>query len=80
MANAPFKIAFFGDGGTEAVQGTTFYHDIGGYSSGYVRRDGEFAAAGPSVQAVARFIHSQSPPLPGKLTPLHLDHFFHQGA
>jgi hypothetical protein len=20
------------------------------------------------------------PPLPGKLTPLHLDHFFHQGA
>ena len=21
-----------------------------------------------------------SPPLPGKLTPLHLDHFFHQGA
>lgn len=59
--NAPFKIAFFGDGGTEVVQGTTFYHDIGGYSSGYTTRDGEFAAAGPSVQAVARFIHSQAP-------------------
>ena len=22
----------------------------------------------------------REPPLPGKLTPLHLDHFFHQGA
>jgi len=62
MATTPFKIAFFGDGGTEVVQGSSFYHDIGGYSSGFVKdSDGEFAAAGPSVRAVSRYIHSQAP-------------------
>lgn len=61
MATPPFKLAFFGDAGTEVVQGTPFYHDIGGYSSSFLEGDGEFAAAGPSVQAVSSYIHSQGP-------------------
>jgi len=59
FSRKPFKLAFFGDGGTEVVQGTAFYHDIGGYSDNNFA--GEFAAAGPSVQAVSRYIHSQAP-------------------
>jgi inosine-uridine nucleoside N-ribohydrolase len=62
FSRKPFKLAFFGDGGTEVVQGTTFYHDIGGYSDNNKEKfKGEFAAAGPSVQAVSRYIHSQAP-------------------
>jgi hypothetical protein len=37
----------------------------------------------PHRQSVARISEELGihvPPLPGKLTPLHLDHFFHQGA
>ena len=68
MATTPLKLAFFGDGGTDTVQGTSFYHDVAGYSSGYttsydrnVDYPGELAAAGPSEAAVARFIHAQAP-------------------
>lgn len=68
MTAKPLKLAFFGDGGTEFVQGTSFYHDIGGYKrvaktpeEKQLLPKGEFSAAGPSVHAVSRFIHSQSP-------------------
>lgn len=61
MAVTPLKLAFFGDGGTDTVQGTTFYHDVGGYSSNFIEGEGEFASAGPSEAAVARFIHEQQP-------------------
>jgi type I restriction enzyme M protein len=55
------------------VQSEKFVESHGG-------KIGDISIYGQESNATTRRLAVMNPPLPGKLTPLHPDHFHHQGA